>query len=339
MYDIITFGSATKDIFLKAKDFKTVRGKEFVTGKGVCFNLGSKVEIKDIMFSSGGGGTNTAATFAKQGFKVAYCGAVGDDLAGSEIIQELDTIGIDTKLIKRTNEKPTNHSIVISGVGDDRTILVYRGASEHLESKDIPWDALKTQWIYIAPLSGELCGVFGHLIDFAVKNKIKIALNPGKCQLTLPSKVLRRALNKVDVLILNQEEASILTKIPYSKEKEIFKKIDEICPGIAIMTKGDKGVVLSDGEHLYRAKVLKTKIINRTGAGDSFGSGFVAGYIHTNGDINAAIQLGTANASACLSELGSKTGLLKKGEKFAKVMVIKEECLKTGLCQCKVCGG
>ena len=337
MYDIITFGSATKDTFLKAKDFKTIKGKQFVTGKGVCFNLGSKVEIKEIMFSSGGGGTNTAATFAKQGFKVAYCGAVGDDLAGNEIIQELGGLGIETRLIKKTDIEPTNHSIVISGVGEDRTILVYRGASEHLKKKDIPWASLKTKWIYIAPLSGELCGVFGDLIDFAVKNKIRIALNPGSCQLMLPSKVLRRALSKVDILILNQEEASLLTKIPYAKEKEIFKKIDDICPGIAIMTKGDKGVVLSDGQYLYRAKTLKTNVINRTGAGDSFGSGFVAGFIQTNGDIVAAAQFGTANASACLSELGSKTGLLKKGKKFVKVMVTKEECQKNGLCQCKVC--
>ena len=66
MYDIITFGSASQDVFLKSKKFLPVLGKIFATGKGICLPLGSKIEIGDIFFTSGGGGTNTAATFANQ---------------------------------------------------------------------------------------------------------------------------------------------------------------------------------------------------------------------------------------------------------------------------------
>lgn len=339
MYDIITFGSATKDIFIKTKNFKVFKDKNnFVTGKGICFNLGSKVDIDEILFSSGGGGTNTAATFSRQGFRVAYCGSVGQDLAGQEIIEEVGNLKIDTQLIVRSKKKPTNHSIVISGINDDRTILAYRGASEELKKDNIPWLKLKTKWFYISPLSGELCRVFGDLIDFAIKSKIKVALNPGNCQLSLPPKLLRRNLSKVDVLILNQEEASLLTGISYTKEKEIFKKLDEICSGIVIMTKGEKGVVLSDGEYLYRALAPQIKVQDRTGAGDSFGAGFVSGFLRSNGDITAAVQLGVANAAACLKKLGAKQGLLKKNEKFYKVEVKKEKCSDNGLCQCKVCG-
>lgn len=337
MYDIITFGSATKDIFLKAKGFKVIKNKDFITGRGVCFNLGSKVDVDDIYFSSGGGGTNTAATFAGQGFNVAYCGSVGDDLAGKEIIEELESLKVDTKLVVKTSEKPTNHSIVITGLAEDRTILIYRGASECLKKENIPWQELKTQWFYISPLSGELCQVFEDLIDFANKNKIRVALNPGNCQLSLPDKVLRRALSKVDVLILNQEEASALTKTPYTKEKEIFKKLDEICSGIAVMTKGEKGATISDGKHLYRAKAPKIKVADMTGAGDSFGSGFVSGFIQSGGDIEQSTQMGIANAVACLLTLGSKPGLLKKGDKFDKVEVVKEECCQNGLCKCRTC--
>lgn len=337
MYEIITFGSATKDIFLTAREFQLVKNKKFITGKGVCFNLGSKIDIKEIAFSSGGGGTNSAATFGNQGFKVAYCGSVGNDLAGQEIIEQLNNLGVDTKFINKSSEKPTNHSIVLNGVGDERTILVYRGASEALKKENIPFDNLQTNWIYIAPLSGELCKVFEDIIDFAVKNKIRIALNPGSCQLALPEKVLKRAISKVDILLLNQEEASILTKIPFSKEKEIFKKLDQICPGIVIMTKGEKGATLSDGRHLYRVNGVKTKIIDKTGAGDALGSGFVAGFIQTGGDVEAAIQLGMGNAVSCLKHIGAKAGLLKKGDNFAKVKIKKEACAQSGLCKCKVC--
>ncbi len=324
MFDIITFGSATWDIFIRLNNFETVKNKNFVTGKGICFNLGSKVDVEDVCFFSGGGGTNTAATFSKQGFKVAYYGAVGDDISGKEIIKELKKLRIDCQFVLKKRLKPTNYSIILNtGLKTDRTILVYRGASELFEKKDIPWKKLKAKWFYLAPLSGKLCRASEAIIDFAHKNKIKTAFNPGNSQLSLSLKIMKRILKKVDILILNQEEASLLTKIPYQNEKEIFNKIDEMCPGITIMTKGPKGVVVSDGDYLYRAKGPKIKVVDRTGAGDSFSSGFVSGFIKSKGNIEYAIQLGLANSSSCLKKFGAKNGLLKKSEKWTNVNVEK----------------
>lgn len=330
MFDIITFGSASIDIHLKSDGFKILKnnnnfGVPFGSGNGICLNLGSKIDVKHIEFTSGGGGTNTAVTFAKQGFKTAFCGTVGDDIAGKEIIEELKSFKVNTGLVLKTKEKSTNHSIVISSEGEDRTILVYRGASELLTGKEISWNKLKTKWIYLAPLSGSLCDIFEVLVDFAHKNKIKIAVNPGSSQLSLPQEKLENILKKVDVLFLNQEEAGILTKIPFAEEQNIFKKIDDICPGVVVMTKGGEGVIVSDGKYLYRAKPnLNRSIIDATGAGDSFASGFISDYIRYNGDIEKAIQLGMANSEACLTKVGAKNGLLNKNAAFNRVVVEKE---------------
>ena len=107
MYDIITFGSAAQDINVKSKAFKILKDeKDFATGEGLCLALGSKIDVEDIIYTSGGGGTNTAATFAKQGFKTAYCGAIGVDTAGLEIVRELKNLRIDTKFIVKKKEKP-----------------------------------------------------------------------------------------------------------------------------------------------------------------------------------------------------------------------------------------
>jgi len=320
MFDIITFGSATHDIFLQSKTFKIIGEKKFITGKGLCLSLGQKIEIKDIYFSTGGGGTNTATTFASQGFKTAYCGVVGNDPAGEEVIKDLKKFKIDTRFVLKTKKKPTNLSVILSSDGQERTILVYRGASEELTKNKVPWSQLKAKWFYLAPLSGKLCGLFETLVDFAQKNKIKVMANPGNSQLNLPQQTLKRILKKIDILVLNQEEASLLTKIPYQQEEEIFKKIDELSPGIAIMTKGPAGVVVSDGNYLYQTEPLKVKVVDRTGAGDAFAAGFLSGLIQS-GQIVYAIQLGIANSSACLQKIGAKNGLLKKNQKWSKVKV------------------
>ena len=335
MFDIITFGSASRDIILASKNFKAQPIKKFITGKGLCLPFGSKIDIEDLHCLSGGGGTNTAVAFTKQGFIVAYCGMVGEDADGQNLVSELRGLGVDVGFIRKTNKKLTNHSVILAPTDRDRTILVYRGAAGELSKEDISWSKLKAEWFYLAPLSGNFVGLFESIVDFAHQNKINVAVNPSNSQLSLPRKKIERILRKTDILILNHEEASFLTGLPYQREKEIFKMIDGLVPGVAIMTKGPKGVVVSDGNYLYRAKILKTKVADRTGAGDSFASGFVSEYIRTKGDIERAIQLGVANSAACLSNYGAKNGLLRKGDKWTKVKVSKESCAKTNFCSPK----
>ncbi len=333
MFDIITFGSATQDIYLKSKNFRPVSGKTFMTGQGICLPLGSKIEIEGISIFSGGGGTNVAATFKNQGFKVAYCGMVGEDCFGGLVIKELKDRKIDVNFVRQTKAKSTNLSIFLIYPKKDRTILVYRGASDLLSKKDIPWSKIKNaKWFYLAPFAGPLAGLTEKLISFAKRNGIRVAFNPGYNQLTLPQPTLARILQKVDVLILNREEASLLTKIPYQKEAQVFKKIDALCPGVAIMTKGADGVIVSDGQYLYRAASLGLKELDRTGAGDAFGSGFVAGLMQKN-DIVFAIQLAMANSGYNLTRWGAKDGLLVRGQPWRKAKVTRQRCSANNLCQ------
>ena len=325
MFDIITFGSATRDIMVRPKNVTSLKyEKKGPSGQSICFPLGSKIDIEEMQLNTGGGGTNTAATFSKQGFKTAFYGMVGKDVSGQELINELKSLKIYSKFVAMTDKKPTNHSIVILGNAQDRTILSYRGAAELLSGKEIFWNKLKTKWIYLAPLTGLLCDTFEDIVNFAHKNNIKIVVNPGIAQLSLPKEKLENIFKKIDVVFLNQEEASFLTKVPLENEKEIFKKMDEICPGVVVMTKGADGVVVSDGKYLYSAKPSENrKIIDTTGAGDSFASGFISDFIRCNGNIEKAIQLGMANSEGCLSEVGAKNGLLKKGQAFEGVEVIR----------------
>lgn len=333
MFDIITFGSAARDIIVKPKKLTSLKyDNASLNQKEVCFPLGSKIDVDEIYFNSGGGGTNTAATFALQGLKTAFCGMIGKDIAGKEILGELKKFKISAKLVLATDEKSTNHSVVILGENQERTILAYRGAAELISGENIPWKKLKTKWLYLAPLTGLLClpagrqatTPFKSIVNFAFEKKIKIAANPSIAQLSL--KNFSEIAQKIDVLILNQEEASFLTKIPFENEQTIFKKIDEICPGVAVMTKGGEGVTVSDGKYVYSAKPSPNrKIVDTTGAGDSFASGFVSEFMKS-GDVENAIHLGMANSEGCLSQIGAKNGLLKKGQKFEPVKVDKSLC-------------
>lgn len=316
--DVATFGSATKDVFLRTDNSRIIDSDQFTTGQGLCFSLGSKVSVKDLFLSTGGGGTNAAVTFALQGLKTAYVGKVGKDLAGRDVINALDAFGVDTEWIQTTMEKRTNFSVVLDVKEKDRTILVYRGASGTLRPQEIPTN-LKADWFYVAPFPKTSLDTFYKIISYGKEIGAEIAVNPSKSQ--LKDEKFKRRINDFSVLIVNQEEASILTGIDFKKEKEIFEKADEIFEGIFVMTKGPEGLTVADEKMIYKVNSTpKKKVADRTGAGDSFGSGFISGLIK-NLSLKEAIQLGIANATNCLSKKGAKNGLLKAGENYKKVEV------------------
>lgn len=326
-YDIIVLGSATQDIFMSSKNLQIVEDKKFVTKKGLCVPLGSKMKVDSVDFAMGGCGANAAVTFAHQELKTAYLGLVGKDYPGQMIKDKLNSENVSLDLLIETDKYPTAFSVILSLPGTGRSILKKLGACHEMTDDDIDLDKIKAKWIYAGSLSGEAYKSLDALFDFAVKNNIKIAASPvGQSQLGEGLERTRGLLDKIDILIVNQEEASLLTKIDFDKEEEIFKELDKMVKGIAVMTKGPDGVKVSDGEYYYSAGIPESDLVDRTGAGDAFSSAFIVGYMENN-DISYAIQLGTANATSVLQKVGATNGLLKKGEwgKWDKVEVRKEK--------------
>jgi len=326
-YDIVTFGATARDIFLRARQF-LISGFRFdYIKKKILLPYGLKINIKNIYFHSGGGGSNTAATFTRQGFRTAYCGVIGNDIEGQAVLKEIKEKGIKAEFVFKTDKKPTNSSIIFS-TPKERTILVYKGASETLSAKQIPWSKIKnTGWFYLAPLSRKLFRLFGEIVGFARDNQIKTMVNPGSSQLKTPVKILESVLQKIDILILNQEEAQILARDPFLQGEKLVKEIKKIFPGILIITDGENKLLVADGKFLYSAFPLKTKVVDKTGAGDAFGAGFLSAYIKSRGNIKMAIQLAVANSASCIRKWGAKEGILKKNQSFKKVKVTKK-CLR-----------
>ncbi len=334
-YDIITIGTATRDVFLTSPLFKVLRDKRhlkkigFATGEAQCFALGGKIEINEPALATGGGATNSAVTFSRQGLKTATLIKIGEDQAGKDILEELkkekvDVLTLNSKFHILNSNNGTAYSTILLAPGGERTILVYRGASEDLLLKEISFDKLKSKWVYVSPGKMPLKTI-NKIFNHFHKNKTFIAFNPSKHFIEMGLKKLKPLLKKTKVFILNREEASYLTGVDYHKEKEIFKKLDEAVDGIAVMTDGPNGVLVSDCCNIYKAGIFKEeKAIDRTGAGDAFGSGFVAGLMQTRekckkglcgiDNVEYAIRLGSANATSVIEYIGAKKGILNKKE-------------------------
>lgn len=311
MYDVISIGSATRDVFLKLEDAETRKHADSPTGVEQCFPLGSKLEIKEIVLTTGGGGTNSAVTFGRQGFKTACVGVVGEDMAGEEILAELKKEGIEP-IFQKHNDDLTAYSTILVHPNAERTILSYKGEGQHFDVKKVPFNKLKAKWFYINSLGGHY-DLFEALVNHAVENSIKIACNPGGKELTLGFAKLEPLLKHIDILALNKEEGALLVGTKPEEVAETFKRLAKTCCGMVILTDGHSGSKVFKGGVTYSAGVPDSPIVERTGAGDAYNSGFVAEYMRS-GDIVKAIQFATANSSSVVTKVGSKAGILKNGD-------------------------
>ncbi|MBD3359940.1 MAG: hypothetical protein GF365_04515 [Candidatus Buchananbacteria bacterium] len=308
MFDVITIGSATKDVFLVSKDFKIIKSDKFKGGVGECFAYGAKIELGDIYFDTGGGATNAAYTFANLGLNTSVVSKIGHDIYGMEIMSVLADNNINPSNLVADKKHKTAYSTILITPGGDRTILVYRGASANFSSSDFQWDKLKTKWFYITSLAGNL-SLLKKIFNFAKKNKIKIAWNPGSGELKHGKAKLEPLIKQTTIFNINKSEAA---KLSGKKDiKKIFKVLDKLTPNYLVITDGSKGAYLSDDILIYKADVLKAEVLNTTGAGDAFGSGFCAGII-LKSDWDYALRLAILNSSGVIQAMGAKHGLLEK---------------------------
>lgn len=332
-FDLVTIGSATRDGFFQGIDFKICKGKKFATGEGICLDLGSKIKVPEVIFTTGGSASNTAKTFAYQGLKTAAIFRVGKDVSGETVLRELKNEKVNVDFAQIDYATPTAYSVIFVAKSGERTILSFKGAAEKLSFWEMPLRQLKTRWLLLGSLGAQK-DILKKLILWAKTNKIQLAINPSQVELAWLKKN-KKWLNNFAIFVVNQEEAAKFTGAPFSKEKMIFKKLDDWIKGIVVMTKGKNGVSVSDGRYLFQARTFSKRVSQNpkdlTGAGDAFVSGFVSVFARRGSfdekTIKEAITAGSINASSVIQYIGAKQGILNFKEikqSMEKGIIIKK---------------
>lgn len=306
MYDVISFGSATFDVFAKTDSelitIKTVKSTEEL----IAYPSGSKILMKKLEFCVGGGGTNAGVCFSRLGLKSAYVGNIGNDDAGKKVVEALKKEGVD--FLGSVSNDMTNYSIILDSIGEDRTILVYKDASEKLDFDNIDKDKLMSRWFYITALEVKL---LEKLVKFASKKGIKVAFNPSNYLADKGSEYIKNVLKKTEMIILNDEEAKLLVgtgSIPI-----LLDRLKKLGPNIVVLTQGSNGADVLYNDIIYHCDVKKVDVVETTGAGDAFGATFLSGMILKN-SIEKALLMAIVNSSSVVTKIGPKNGLLKSIE-------------------------
>jgi len=314
---ITTIGGATRDIMFYTDDMVIVDNKaDLLRQKLIGFEYGAKVYSQDVHFVFGGGGMNAAVGLASLGIKTQAVLALGDDLVAKELLAYLKLKKVSTSLIQKQTKVKTGTSCIINvGKFKEHVIFAYRGANNKIELNESVIRKINTPWVYLTSLSGNFKPGLNNLFKYCQSKNINIFWNPGSEQLQLGLKCLTKYMKFTAVFDVNRDEAlelvmSIRGKATKDNIKIVLKILHQYGQKLTVITDGHRGAYVYDGQKIYFRAAFKHKGVNTTGAGDSFGSGFTAGLIKYNWDLNKALKLGIMNSNSVIMKIGAQEGLL-----------------------------
>ena len=155
--------------------------------------------------------------------------------------------------------------------------------------------------------------------EYMKKYDISLAFSPGSFQIREGLENLKPILAAADLLILNKQEAMLL--VGGEDLKESIVKLRETGAKTIVITDGAEGSVGSfDGKEFWRVGVPQNApVVESTGAGDAYSTGFLAATIYGK-PIAEAMVWGTLNATSVIGQIGSRAGLLTKAglEEFSR---------------------
>ena len=289
-YDILVAGEINPDLVL--------------TGDVVpAFNQTDKL-LDSANLTIGSSSAIFACGAARLGLKVGFIGICGDDLFGRFMLEEMARREVDITPVIVDTTVQTGLSVILS-TQSDRAILTHVGSMNLLRSDQVTDDLLaRTRHLHVASyfLQTALQPGLPDLFRRARSLGLTVSLDPNWDPFSRWHG-FDQLLPLVDVFLPNQNEAMALTG---AKTVDLaLVCLARECPEIAVKL-GERGAIATRNKEIISAPALKVKVVDTTGAGDSFDSGFLFGFL--NGwSLERALKLGAACGSLSTRAAGGTT--------------------------------
>ncbi len=311
--DLLVIGDCSVDQYMDIED-SAVLNDPSTQEQRICFLHGSKIVVDKFYANLAGNSCHVGVGAARLGLKVGIYTELGDDDYGDKFIKTFKTEGIDTKLCRQAKNTNTNVHTIILHAGE-RTIFSYHEPRKyHLDFEHLK-GAEKPKWIYYTSLAHGYEEFQNNLVKYIkASDDIGVAYNPGSIQLTNLNKV-KEFLQIVDVLFVNKEEAKKILEIKDDVEGRLLHEgLHKLGAKLTVITDGAKGASAYDGSKVVVKPALTVdKIVNKTGAGDTYATTFVSA-LNYGKTLEVAMDWSAKNSANVVKGTGALAGMLGKSE-------------------------
>lgn len=274
-------------------------------GKITSLNM-ALVSPKSPEYRRGGTGGNIAFGIGFLGAHAILFSSVGHDYS-TDYVKTLANLGIESGAEVFQNEF-TAHCYMITDPNKEQIIIWQPNAADHMEEISVEKSLTKEQLADIAVAiysPGTALSSLKHMKEVKKLNPATINIfDPGQMVNTYTKEQFVEVLKMADIIILN--DAEVLKARSYGLLKE---SLHQNYPQLMLIeTRGAEGAFyyLQDGSEWHVGVAPNSKMVDPTGAGDSFRSGLIYGYLNGNSWVESG-RYGAAIASACISSLGGQS--------------------------------
>lgn len=314
-YNVLGIGNAIVDVlthvdddFLKKKNLDK-GGMMLVSDKeaaAIYDHLGQGIEC------SGGSAANTIAGLAAMGSKTSFIGKIKDDRIGRVFQHDIRAQGANFDTPTLVDGPPTAHCLVLVTPDAERTMCTYLGACVELSENDINEETVRNS--SVTYLEGYLWdpdaakNAFRKAIKIAHEagNKVALSLSDSFCVDRHHQEFVNLVKNDVDILFANEDEIKKLYNIDDLNAAAL--QLQQDCD-IGAITCGAQGCIVTNADEIGHVQGRKiAKIVDTTGAGDTFAAGFLHAYTYGR-SIGECGVLGNLLASEVVTHMGARPNI------------------------------
>jgi len=309
---ILGIGNAIVDVFVKVDDNflsknNLTKGSMKLIEKDEFEALKDTIKIEKI--EAGGSVANTMAGISYLGGNSSFIGKVNSDEFGRIYKKSLKKIKVNFPYSEKKENLSTGTSIIFITPDSERTMCTYLGISSQLSKDDINEEHIKDHeliflegYLWDKGISEEM---FKHVINLAKKNNTEIAMSLSDifCVTRHRNDFFKLLMNDLNILIGNENEINELVQ-----KDNLLDSINELkkTKKIIVITRSENGSLAILNNEIIKCESIKIeKVLDLTGAGDLFASGFLKEYLDKS-NIKKCLQTGSDLAAKIIQKIGAR---------------------------------
>lgn len=312
-YDVVGIGNAIVDVLAKVDD-SFIEQHDLTKGAMMLIDAERALylsgHVTDAQVRSGGSAGNTIAGLCELGSSAAFFGKVADDKLGQQYRKDMTDIGVHFPTQALEEHEPTARSIIVITPDGERTMNTYLGACTEISPEDMDDEVIRQSqvtyfegYLWDPPRAKDALRRAAGIAHEA-GNKVAFTLSDSFCVDRYRSEFRELILNgTIDILLAN--EAELLSLYEVDDFDTALRMLGAEC-ACAAVTRGDKGaIVLDNGEQTICDPFPVYNVVDTTGAGDMFASGFLYGLTKDKSHEEAG-RLGCLLASQIIQVMGPR---------------------------------
>jgi len=254
---------------------------------------------------SGGSVANSIVGLSQLKNEVGFIGKISDDDLGNKYEEGLKKENVGFFYSKKKENIPTGTCLILVTPDSERTMCTYLGIAGKISENDVDITAVKKSELIF--LEGYLWdeGEPKKAFDKAINNarKVAMSLSDQFCVDRHKSSFLELVKNKLDITFANEDEIkSLINTNNFDDVIEFAKQIKKLI----IITRGEKGAISINNSEVVEVGIKKNlKLVDLTGAGDLFASGYLHGYLN-NFSQKDCLEKGTEMSSKIIQQIGAR---------------------------------